>query len=139
MCLPRPASICLEILASRCLSSRNGTTPRATRLLSECNPKIYPAGATFSFAELGEYCLPTFSEAGIPTLTLSWFWMQPRPLWKLGKFPPRCSAWPVRQQARLCKDWAEADDLRKQIEGLSWRVEDTPAGPKLFPGKGGLS
>jgi cysteinyl-tRNA synthetase len=37
----------------------------------------------------------------------------------------------ARQQARLCKDWAAADELRQQLEGLGWRVDDTPDGLKL--------
>ncbi len=34
----------------------------------------------------------------------------------------------ARQQARLRKDWVEADRLRKQIVELGWQVKDTPEG-----------
>jgi cyanophycinase-like exopeptidase len=35
----------------------------------------------------------------------------------------------ARQAARLRKDWAASDLIRTQIEGLGWRVKDTPDGP----------
>lgn len=34
-----------------------------------------------------------------------------------------------RQQARLEKDWPEADRLRQAIAALGWKVTDTPGGP----------
>jgi cyanophycinase-like exopeptidase len=37
----------------------------------------------------------------------------------------------ARQEARLRKDWAQADALRDQIAALGWQVKDTPEGPKL--------
>jgi hypothetical protein len=36
-----------------------------------------------------------------------------------------------RQKARLRKDWAEADALRKRIEEMGWKVEDGKAGVEL--------
>ncbi|MEG7361649.1 cysteine--tRNA ligase [Pseudomonas citronellolis] len=38
-----------------------------------------------------------------------------------------------REQARRRRDFAQADDLRKELESLGFRVEDSPAGPKLRP------
>ena len=38
-----------------------------------------------------------------------------------------------RQQARLQRDWAEADRLRGQIAALGWNVKDTPEGPSIEP------
>lgn len=37
----------------------------------------------------------------------------------------------ARDAARARRDWATADDLRWRIEGLGWRVVDTPEGPVL--------
>jgi cysteinyl-tRNA synthetase len=36
-----------------------------------------------------------------------------------------------REKARENKDWAEADELRKQIERKGYQVEDTPEGPQI--------
>ena len=36
-----------------------------------------------------------------------------------------------RQQARELRDWAEADRLRGEIQGMGWQVMDTPEGPRL--------
>ena len=35
-----------------------------------------------------------------------------------------------RQQARQCKDWAEADRLRDALKSKGWVIEDTPNGPR---------
>jgi len=101
-------------------------------LLRECNPKIYPAGATFSFAELGVHRLPAFPEEGIPASTWKMVVDAAAPTQANGEIPAEVLRLAdVRQQARIRKDWVTADGLRKQIEALGWRVEDTPAGPKL--------
>jgi hypothetical protein len=36
-----------------------------------------------------------------------------------------------RQAARMRKDWAEADLIRKRLLDLGWQLSDTPDGPKL--------
>ncbi len=101
-------------------------------LLRECNPKIYPAGATFSFAELGEPRLPALPEEGIPASTWKMVMAAAASAQAIGEIPAEVQRLAdVRQQARTRKDWATADDLRAQLEALGWRVEDTPAGPKL--------
>lgn len=38
-----------------------------------------------------------------------------------------------RQQARVNKDWEQADILRDKISALGWNVKDTPTGPELTP------
>ncbi len=38
-----------------------------------------------------------------------------------------------RTEARRRRDWRRADELREQIHGLGWCVEDTAAGPRLTP------
>jgi cyanophycinase-like exopeptidase len=40
----------------------------------------------------------------------------------------------ARQDARLRKDWAAADALRRRISELGWQVIDTPDGPQLKSG-----
>ena len=40
-----------------------------------------------------------------------------------------------RQEARQAKDWALADQIRKQIASLGWQVKDTPAGPVIRRGE----
>ena len=39
----------------------------------------------------------------------------------------------ARETARQAKEWATADDLRKKITSQGYQVEDTPAGPRVFP------
>ena len=36
-----------------------------------------------------------------------------------------------REEARLQRDWARADALRRRIQELGYDVEDTPSGPRL--------
>jgi hypothetical protein len=109
-------------------------------LLRECNPKIYPAGATFSFAELGEFHLPVLPEESIPASTWKMVMDAASTGRENGEIPAEVHRLTeARQQARLSKDWAAADDFRQQIESLGWRVEDTPTGPKLFSKRGDSS
>jgi cyanophycinase-like exopeptidase len=37
----------------------------------------------------------------------------------------------ARDEARQCKNWAAADEFRKQIEKLGWEVSDTKDGPEF--------
>jgi hypothetical protein len=37
-----------------------------------------------------------------------------------------------RQKARLARDWVLSDEIRMQIEGMGWKVKDTPEGPRLL-------
>jgi cysteinyl-tRNA synthetase len=36
-----------------------------------------------------------------------------------------------RQEARKAKDFKRADQLRDELKGKGWLIEDTPKGPKL--------
>ena len=48
------------------------------------------------------------------------------------EIPPRvASLVKKREDARKAKDWARADEIRKEIESLGFSVEDTPQGPKV--------
>ena len=101
-------------------------------LLRACNPQIYPAGAEFPITELGDFRARPNTEVGI----------SPR-AWEMtenGTLSDAKNDAPVevgallekRMQARLRKDWVEADALRKQIGAYGWIVKDTPEGQKVF-------
>ena len=106
-------------------------------LLRECNPKIYPVNATFPLAELGEFRAPASPEEGILASVWKMVMAATSSDQEIGEIPAEVlKLGESRQQARLRKDWAAADELRQQIESLGWRVDDTPDGLKLFPGKG---
>ena len=36
-----------------------------------------------------------------------------------------------REWLRKAKQWLAADEVRKEVEGLGWRIEDAPEGPKI--------
>ncbi len=100
-------------------------------LLRECNPEIFPAGAEFSFAELGEFHTPETLETGIS-----------RNAWEMVRKSPQNSFFErasieviglveKRQEARSKQDWAGADILRQRIAALGWIIQDTPDGQKI--------
>ena len=114
-------------LGQCCVSGVSSVT-----LLREGDSKVYHAGAAFSFAELGEFHLPILPEEDIPTSTWKMVMDAASPNQEQGETPAEVQHLAeARQQARLCKDWAAADELRQQLEGLGWRVDDTPDGLKL--------
>jgi cysteinyl-tRNA synthetase len=39
----------------------------------------------------------------------------------------------ARERARAARDWAEADNLRREIRARGWEVRDGPNGPELVP------
>jgi cysteinyl-tRNA synthetase len=39
----------------------------------------------------------------------------------------------LREKARARQDWVEADNLRQQILGLGWSLQDTTTGPRILP------
>lgn len=98
-------------------------------LLRECNPRIFPSGAGFPLAELGQ--LQVSDESRIRSE--AWEMLAnaaqvPGPevapeevLFLAGK----------RQVARGKKEWARADEIRQEIAALGWTVQDTPEGQKL--------
>jgi hypothetical protein len=100
-------------------------------LLRQCNPEIYPAGSTFPVGELGRVHCPEQPRDGIPTEV--WEMVEntmvdvekaemPDVIQRLAE---------QRQAARLHRDWAASDLLRKQMEILGWSVQDTPEGQKI--------
>ena len=100
-------------------------------LLRECNPEIFPAGAEIPLSELGEFRLPENPETGISVKAWN--------MVKSANEVERTEDAPAevvhlaeaRQRARLCKDWEEADTLRRKIESFGWLVQDTREGQKI--------
>ncbi len=99
-------------------------------LVRDCEPKIYPAGAKFPLAELGDIKLPDPIENGIP----------PKIWNEMLNAPPVDDDQPSeevlalldkRHDARSNKRWTESDQLRDQIAALGWTVQDTKDGQKL--------
>jgi hypothetical protein len=99
-------------------------------LVRDCDPRIYPAGATFPLSELGALHPPERVDFGIP----------PR-AWELasGVSQP-ADAGPgldvlalaeQRRRARSNSDWGESDRLREEIASLGWNVQDTKDGQQL--------
>jgi cysteinyl-tRNA synthetase len=37
----------------------------------------------------------------------------------------------ARQAARIQGDWPQADNLRRQVESMGWKILDTPDGPHI--------
>jgi len=107
-------------------------------LLSKGDTKEYPTGASFPFGILGEFHLPATTSDVLPDA-----------VWKMvletSASLPEATEIPVavqhlvkaRQQARLRKDWAAADDLRRQMESLGWRVEDSQGDQRIISEKKG--
>ncbi len=97
-------------------------------LVRDCNPKIYPAGATFPLAELGPFEPVGDTHAGIP-----------QRVWELiekaetesGPGSEVLALMAKRGRARSSNDWKESDRLRDEIAALGWSVQDTREGQKL--------
>ncbi len=91
---------------------------------------------SFSIHELGAFHIPQ-PEFDIPTAV----WQQARQaqtvLWQKDTpaGPPNevLALVQQRQQARGRRDWAAADELRRQALLLGWQVSDTPDGPVVEP------
>lgn len=92
--------------------------------------EIYPAGDTFSLADLGDFC-PAALEEGISAVALEF--IRNAPELKLASVPSAkiLSLAEFRQTARANKDWAASDRLRDEIAALGWDVRDTPDGQEL--------
>jgi len=101
-------------------------------LMRECDPKIFPSGTTFPLRELGPLSLAD-AAAGIPPSVWELVRSAPLPAPVIDDLPPaealRLAA--ERRSARERKDWAAADEYRRQITALGWTLQDTPDGPKL--------
>ncbi|MBC7875857.1 MAG: cysteinyl-tRNA synthetase [Anaerolineales bacterium] len=92
--------------------------------------KMYPAGASFSSTELGQFVFPDPIEKNIrPDI-----WEMVINASKVEDEQPPAEALNLleqRQAARARKDFAESDRLRDEIVVLGWTVQDSKDGQKL--------
>jgi len=99
-------------------------------VVRECDPEIYPTGASFPLTELGQVRIPEPLETGIPAQVLE---MVMAATQLENDNPPEkvVALAEQREIARAEKNWAESDRLRDEITELGWQVQDTPEGAKL--------
>jgi hypothetical protein len=102
-------------------------------LVRECDPRIHPSGTSFPLSDIGPLLTPESLETGISPAAWELVRNAPLPPSAIDEAPPpeAVALAEARQAARARKDWAAADDYRRQITDLGWTVQDTPEGPKL--------
>jgi hypothetical protein len=102
-------------------------------IIRDGDERRFAAGESFPAERLGDWRLPVGGE-GIPAA--AWQAAMQAAL----AIPERVEAGPdekvislvsQRQQARLERNWQQADQLRQKIYELGWQVLDTPEGPQL--------
>jgi len=100
-------------------------------VVRECDPEIYPTGASFPLTELGKIRIPGPLEAGIPAQVWEMVMAATQPE---NDSPPEevVALTEQREIARAEKNWAESDRLRDEIAEFGWQVQDTPEGAKLI-------
>jgi hypothetical protein len=101
-------------------------------LLQNLQTEIFPSGTSFPLDRLGNFKTPETVESGLSAAALDFLRLSPDPEPAPVPTAEVLALAQARQQARLRKDWAEADRLRAQIATLGWTIQDTPAGPKLI-------
>lgn len=125
--LDEHTGLIIDFEAGKC--TVNGIS--SVTLLRECNPEIHPAGKVFPIDELGEVHWPGTPDEGIPAAT----WELVRNFGQTqvqDEVPARViQLAEERMQARLRKDWAAADLLRRRIERYGWTIQDTSEGQKI--------
>ena len=102
-------------------------------LVRECDPHIYPAGTSFPMSVIGPMLEPLAASDGISPAAWEMAANAPAPETLNNDAPsPEVTALAeARQAARLRRDWAASDDLRRQINSLGWNIQDTPEGWNL--------
>lgn len=107
-------------------------------ILRSDQEREYCRGDVFALRELGDYFIPDDPSSGISSEA-----------WQAASEAHEDSQRPVeinvpdavqdlvdqRQEARTAKNWNGADELRKEIAEMGWKVIDTPEGPKVEPDK----
>lgn len=125
--LDEHTSLVIDPLAGECMVLGNGRVV----ILRDTKRQEFASGQTFAVTELGDWRLPE-PQAGIEPAVWQ---MALAALAERDKTrQPETAVLRLvaaRTQARQQRDWAQADDLRGQIEALGWQVNDTPDGPKL--------
>lgn len=102
-------------------------------LVRTCNPIIYPSGSRIPLEEIGAFQILDPPSKGISPAVWEMVLSAPPPASVIQESPPPevTALAEARQAARIRKDWAAADDYRRQILAFGWAVQDTPEGPKL--------
>ncbi len=101
-------------------------------LVRDCDPepKMHPSGTTFDLKELGDIQIPNPIEKNIPSDV--WDMVCNAPPLEDGPNDEVLALAEKRQQARVEKQWAESDRLRREIASLGWMVQDSKDGYKLI-------
>jgi hypothetical protein len=103
-------------------------------LLRAGDSKTYASGTSFPLREIGPLSLADGPSTGIPPSVWEMVNNAPPPAPVIDDVPPADALHLAdeRQAARERKDWAAADQYRRQIADLGWTLQDTPDGPKLI-------
>lgn len=99
-------------------------------LVRECDPRIYPAGASFVLKELGAYRPPEDMRTGISARA----WDLANASNQPADEAPSAHVLDLaekRRKARSNNNWTESDRLRDQLAALGWIVQDTKDGQQL--------
>ena len=101
-------------------------------ILRDGTSTTFAGGASFELTTLGPFSLPAVETAVPAELAQA---IQAARSGREAPTPPADVAALVaeREQARAARDWATSDRLRQQVVEQGWRVEDTPAGPRVLP------
>ncbi len=120
-------ALVVDLAAGVCrVMGRGGVT-----LMIRGEENHYVSGQSFSADRLGPFHLPEPGE-GLPPEV----WevaRAARGASETGSGPTQrvLELLRAREEARTHHDWPLADDLRCQIAGLGWQLQDTPEGPRL--------
>lgn len=132
-------AVTLDFQAGRCFVEGMGSI----HLLRGAQKHTFPAGSDFPFQVLGDYQPMSNPASGLPRDV----WQQaqqaadrlaeqaaPRSLDDVPatEIPPELQQMIVdREIARQQRDWPLADELRRQIAAMGWKVTDSPDGPQV--------
>ncbi len=124
--LDEHTGLIIDFAQQNCLV--NGVS--SVSLVRECDPRIYPAGASFSLKELGPFQAPQNMAEGIAPHA----WDLATGTGQPADEGPNAEVMALaekRKRARSSNDWAESDRLRERIGLLGWSVQDTKEGQQL--------
>lgn len=124
--LDEHSGLILDFEARRC----NVVGVSTVSILRGGSAEVFPAGAAFPLAALGEFTPPEPPQRGLQLEAWQMAIHAP-PLEE--EHPPEevLRLAEQRQRARLARDWPEADRLREQIAARGWNVQDTKDGYRL--------
>jgi len=124
--LDEHSGLILDLEARRCEVAGVSTVS----ILRQGRTEVFPANTAFPLTVLGEFVPPEPLERGLPFEA----WQ------RVAQAPPLEEEHPPdeilhlaerRWQARLARDWVEADRLREQIAAHGWSIQDAKDGYRL--------